>query len=142
MEAAEHDAVADLWFRAGKAAYPYLPGWTAMTVEQARGIFREHVAPGRDLYVIESDGAIAGYLAMAGSYVDRLYIDPACQGRGLGSALLAHARTLSPAGLELHTHVENRPARAFYEARGFSAVRFGISPPPESAPDVEYHWRP
>lgn len=26
--------------------------------------------------------------------------------------------------------------------RVFVAVRFGTSPPPESAPDVEYHWRP
>jgi hypothetical protein len=21
-------------------------------------------------------------------------------------------------------------------------VKFGLSPPPESVPDVEYHWRP
>jgi hypothetical protein len=24
----------------------------------------------------------------------------------------------------------------------FRAVRFGVSPPPESEPDVEYHWTP
>ena len=33
-------------------------------------------------------------------------------------------------------------SRAFYEKRGFSAVRFGVSPPPESEADVEYHWKP
>jgi hypothetical protein len=29
-----------------------------------------------------------------------------------------------------------------YERHGFKAVKFGTSPPPESAPNVEYHWRP
>jgi ribosomal protein S18 acetylase RimI-like enzyme len=56
--------------------------------------------------------------------------------------LLAHACSLSPQGLELHTHQQNTGARRFYERHGFAAVRFGLSPPPESAPDVEYHWRP
>ena len=32
--------------------------------------------------------------------------------------------------------------RQLYETHGFGAVKFGVSPPPESAPDVEYHWRP
>ena len=29
---------------------------------------------------------------------------------------------------------------AGFEKHGFVAVKFGISPPPESAPDVEYAW--
>jgi ribosomal protein S18 acetylase RimI-like enzyme len=49
---------------------------------------------------------------------------------------------LSPNGLELHTHQENESACAFYEKHGFAAVKYGISPAPESVPDVEYHWRP
>src|SRR5215468_3833881 len=48
----------------------------------------------------------------------------------------------SSTALETQTHQENRPARAFYERHGFVAVKYVISPPPESAPDVEYHWRP
>jgi hypothetical protein len=43
--------------------------------------------------------------------------------------------------LELHTHQENHAARQLYEKHGFRAVKFGLSPPPEGAPDVEYHWR-
>lgn len=56
--------------------------------------------------------------------------------------MLAHALKRSPAGLELHTHVKNATARSFYEKRGFVAVRYGMSPPPENEPDVEYQWRP
>jgi len=58
------------------------------------------------------------------------------------SSLSQLAKAMHPNGLELHTHQENRAARRLYEKHGFKAVKFGVSPPPESAPDVEYHWRP
>lgn len=142
MREAETDAVAAVWYRAGRSAYPYLPGWRSMTPELARQVFRNHIAAHCRVFVIEQNAAIAGYLALKSSYVDRLYIDPDHQGRGLGTRLLHHAMKLSPTGLELHTHQQNSPACAFYEHHGFVAVRYGLSPPPESAPDVEYHWRP
>jgi len=134
--------VAAVWYRAGIDAYPYLPGWQNMTPELALEVFCQHIAPHCDVYVIEHQGTIAGYLALKGSYVDRLYIDPGSQALGLGTALIEHARRLQPEGLELHTHQQNVTACAFYERLGFVAVRYGVSPPPESAPDVEYHWRP
>ena len=62
------------------------------------------------------------------------------QGAGAGSALIAHAKRLHPSGVWLFTHQRNTRARAFYEARGFRAVAFGVSPPPESEPDVRYEW--
>jgi GNAT superfamily N-acetyltransferase len=142
MAPEEAGTVADLWYRTGREAYPYLPGWQSMTPDLALRVFREHVAARCDVFVAEQDGVLAGYLAMTGSYIDRLYIDPALQGRGIGTALIEHARRRCPGGLELHTHQQNASACAFYEHLGFVAVRFGTSPPPESAPDVEYHWRP
>jgi hypothetical protein len=40
-------------------------------------------------------------------------------------------------------HISGESRRAIpIEHHGFKAVQFGISPSPESAPDVEYHWRP
>ena len=142
MTERETDTVAAVWYRAGRDAYPYLPGWQAMTPELAQQVFRNHIAAHCSVFVIEHANSVAGFLALKGSYVDRLYIDPPCQGLGLGTALIEHARQLRPAGLELHTHQQNIAACAFYERLGFVAVRFGLSPAPERAPDVEYHWRP
>jgi ribosomal protein S18 acetylase RimI-like enzyme len=71
-----------------------------------------------------------------------MYVDPSQWRKGWGTRLVVFAKSLSPSGLELHTHQENRAARRLYETHGFKAVRFGTSPPPESAPDVEYHWKP
>jgi ribosomal protein S18 acetylase RimI-like enzyme len=135
-------AVVEVWHRSGRAAYTFLPTWQAFTLEQARSAFRQDILPRSTLWVAECDRCVVAYLAMRGSYIDRLYVDPPAQRRGWGTRMLAHARALHPNGLELHTHVENHAARAFYERHGFVAVRFGVSPPPESAPDVEYHWRP
>jgi len=138
----EVDAVIRLWHATTRAAYPYLPTEQAHTLADDTRFFREHILPRSDLWVAEDGGTLAGYLALQGSYVDRLYIHPDHQRRAAGSALMAHAKTLSPAGLELHTHQQNTRARAFYAKHGFREVKFGTSSPPESAPDVECHWTP
>jgi ribosomal protein S18 acetylase RimI-like enzyme len=133
-------AVADVWHRSGRAAYPFLPTWQALDAHEARRVFREVIVPDREIWVAVEGERIVGYLSLDKSYLDRLYIDPANQRRGWGVRLLVYAKSRNPLGLSLHTHQENRAARAFYEAHGFIAVRFGLSPPPERAPDVEYHW--
>jgi ribosomal protein S18 acetylase RimI-like enzyme len=141
---ADEAAVVDVWHRAGLAAYTYLPTWQSFTLEHARRVFREVIAATCQLWVATREDCVehvVGYMAMKGSYLDRLYVDPAEQRRGVGARLLDHAKRLSPAGLELHTHQQNHAGRAFYERHGFVAVKFGISLLPESAPDVEYHWR-
>lgn len=135
-------SVVSVWFASGKDEYTYLETWRSLRLEQARSIFVDVILNNCALWVAESDSGIAGFLAMNQSYVDRLYVEPSKQRAGWGSLLIAKAKALCPDGLELHTHQENHRARNFYEKHGFRAVKFGISPPPESAPDVEYHWRP
>ena len=135
-------AVVAVWHRAGQAVYTFLPTWQAFTRAHARQVFADSIAPSCDVWVGTDDERVVAFLALKQSYIDRLYVDPAAQRQGWGSRLLAHAKALQPGGLELHTHQENHGARALYVRHGFIAVRFGLSPAPESAPDVEYHWRP
>jgi ribosomal protein S18 acetylase RimI-like enzyme len=142
FRAADEDEVVDVWHRSGVAAYPYLPTWQAFTLEQARGVFERVIRPRCAIWVATGGGRVVAYLAMKETYIDRLYVDPAEWRKGWGTRLVNFAKQLSPRGLELHTHRENHAARALYEHHGFKAVKFSISPPPESAPDVEYHWRP
>ena len=136
------DAVAAIWHRAGQATYTYLPAWQTFSLEKAKEVFRTVIQPKCAIWVGTMDDQIAAFLALDGSYLEWLYVDPDQWRKGWGTRLLQLAKTLSPAGLELHTHQANRLARVFYERQGFVAVKYGTSPPPESAPDVEYHWRP
>ena len=113
-----------------------------VTLDDSRRIFREKIASRCQLWIAERRSKVVGFLAIRGSYIDRMYVRPSAQRSGVGTMLLEKARKLSPAGLELHTHQANRRARGFYEEHGFRAVRFGMSPPPENEPDVEYRWCP
>ncbi len=141
-EPGDQAAVVDVWRRSGDAAYQFLPTWQAYTLEDHTRFFRNRIVKSCDIWVGIDEGEVTGYLALNGSYIDRLYISPDCQRAGLGSHFIAMAKDLHPNGLELHTHQENLPACAFYEKHGFTVFKLGISPPPESVPDVEYHWRP
>jgi putative acetyltransferase len=135
-------AVVTIWHQAGQAAYSFLPTWQAFTLEQARVVFQKIILSQCTIWVGTRGERVVAYLAMNDSYLDRLFVDPSEQHQGWGTRLIEYAKKLQPQGLELHTHQENYAARALYEKHGFVAVRFGISSPPESAPDVEYHWRP
>jgi GNAT superfamily N-acetyltransferase len=135
-------AVATIWHRAGRAAYTYLPTWQSLSLERAQEIFRKVIQSRCTIWVGTADAQIVAFLAMDGSYLDRLYVDPREWRKGWGTRLIQLAKALSPGVLELHTHQANRAARALYERHGFVTVKYGLSPPPESAPDVEYHWRP
>jgi GNAT superfamily N-acetyltransferase len=135
-------AVIGVWFRSGRAVYDFLPDWQSMTLDTAATIFHEGIEPTGQLWVGTLGEEIVAYFALSGSYIARLYVDPEHWRRGWGSRCISYAKMLEPNGLELHTHQQNFAARRLYEKHGFVAVKFGISPPPECAPDVEYHWRP
>ena len=135
-------ATAEVWHRAGRAADPYLPTWQALDLDAARMVFRDVIMRDCRLWVGTRDGVVVAFLGMDGSYLDRLYVDPPQWRCGWGTRFVTFAKAVSPDGIELHTHQENHAARALYERQGFIAVEFGITPPPESAPDVKYRWRP
>ncbi len=139
---AEARTVVELWHDTKKNAYPYLPLEQARTLDEDFAFFQQVLLPRFDIWVAEEQDQLVGFLAMNGSYIDRLYVLPSVQRLGIGAALIKHAKKLSPSGIELHTHQKNLAARGFYEKHGFLAIHFGVSPPPESEPDVEYHWRP
>ena len=142
MRADELDAVIVLWHETSADTYTFIEAERNRQLDDRRGYFLANIASRCRLHVALDGETMCGFLAMADSYIDRLYVHPGMQRRGVGEALLGKARELCPAGLEVHTHQANRRACAFYEKHGFLAVRYGVSPPPENEPDVEYHWRP
>jgi ribosomal protein S18 acetylase RimI-like enzyme len=134
--------VVSVWHRSGRAVYTFLPTWQTFALDVAQRVFRDVIRPCCAIWVGTSEERVVAFIALEGSYVDRLYVDPAEWRRGWGQRLLAHAKRISPRGLSLHTHQANARARALYEKQGFEAVKFGVSPPPDRVPDVEYRWRP
>ena len=85
----------------------------------------EQFLPNAPLWLIEDEaGMVQGFLAMDGTMIDALFVDPAVHGRGLGTALVDHALALAPdATVDANEQAAN--ALPFYESRGF--VRIGRS---------------
>jgi len=75
------------------------------------------------LWVWEENGEVPGFVGVDRGEISHLYVAPPAQSRGIGTALLEHAKSVSPAGLELWVFQRNEGARRFYERHGFRLAR-------------------
>ena len=60
-----------------------------------------------------------GFLELVGTHVSNLFVDPAHQGRGIGSALMRAAEETVPGDITLSVFTSNPAARRFYERLGY-----------------------
>jgi putative acetyltransferase len=137
----DFDAVTILWRIAREKSLPEFQRAKGHFFYEDQAYFREHVLKEDQVFVVESDERPVAFMAIRDDFIDHLYVHPDYQHRGIGQELLDFARQRSPEHIWLYTLQINMNARAFYEKNGFMAEKFGVSPPPESEPDVEYHWR-
>jgi len=137
----DFDLVTILWRISREKSLPEFQRAKGHFFYEDQEYFRDHVLMEDEIIVVESKQRPVAFMAIRDDFIDQLYVHPDHQNRGIGKALLDFARQLSPEHLWLYTLQINMNARAFYEKNGFTAEKFGVSPPPESEPDVEYHWR-
>ena len=140
-QAADFDAVTILWRISREKSLPEFQLEKGHFFYEDRNYFQNFVLKNNQVWVVESEKHPVGFMAMNKDFIDQLYIDPDFQRKGIGTSLIDFAREQSPEHLWLYTLQINFIARTFYEKNGFIAEKFGVSPPPESEPDVEYHWR-
>jgi putative acetyltransferase len=134
----EMDQAALLHRAAFDERLPWLAG--LHTPAEDRAFFRDHVHSGSAVHGALEEGVLLGFLALRDEWIDQLYIAPGQQGRGIGSRLMALAKTASPV-LQLWTFQRNTGARRFYEHHDFVAIeeRDG-SDNEEGEPDIRYRW--
>jgi ribosomal protein S18 acetylase RimI-like enzyme len=137
----DFDAVTILWRISREKSLPEFQLEKGHFFFEDRDYFQKNIIKNNQIWVVESQNYPVGFMAMNNDFVDQLYIHPDYQRRGIGQSLLNLARERSPEHVWLYTLQVNASAREFYEKNGFVAEKFGISPPPESEPDVQYHWR-
>ena len=137
----DFDAVTILWRVSREKSLPEFQRAKGHFFYEDQDYFRDHILRQNQVFVVENDHRPVAFMAMREDFIDHLYVHPDHQQRGVGKALLDLARQRSPEHVWLYTLQINTQARAFYEKNGFVAEKFGMSPPPESEPDVEYHWR-
>jgi GNAT superfamily N-acetyltransferase len=96
-----------------------------------------------EVWVAEEDGVVIGFIGVNGDELTHINVDPAAQNRGVGGALLDHAKCLRPDRLELWVFQKNEGARRFYERHGFRLVKLTDGAGNmEKEPDALYEWQP
>jgi GNAT superfamily N-acetyltransferase len=139
FKSADFDALVILWRISREKSVPDFQRRKGHFFFEDMDYFRDHILAENTVWVAEDEnGRPMAFMAIKDDFIDHLYVHPDYWRKGIGEQLLAFARTLSPARLWLYTL--NTNARAFYEKNGFKAVAFGVSPAPESEPDVKYEW--
>jgi len=100
-----------------------------------------------EVWVALEDGRLLGFLGIEHStnldapVLEKLYVEPAEQNRGVGAALLTKGKELRPDELYLWVFQKN-PARRLYERNGFVLVRLTDgSDNMEREPDALYRWQ-
>jgi ribosomal protein S18 acetylase RimI-like enzyme len=109
-------------------------------IEEQRAYLDEQVVPNNEVLVVLAEAEIVAFLAFTSETIAQLYVHPAHQGKGIGSALLSHAKERSTGRLRLFTFERNAGARRFYERHGFRLVGRGFEETWQLA-DLEYEWR-
>ena len=61
-------------------------------------------------------------------YLDQIVVEPEHWGFGVGSALIAEAKRISPNGLDLDVNTDNARAIRFYAKAGFVVLGAGKNP--------------
>src|SRR3954447_5684407 len=110
MLAADLPEMIDMWVATWQVAYPRI------NFEARRGWAFDHILElertGSCSVVVLTGGRIVGALVVnpETGYLDQIVVATDVQGRGIADALLAEARRLSPALLELHVNQDNARA--------------------------------
>ena len=102
----------------------------------------QELASGWQVTVADGADGLLGFMALRPeqAILAELFVCPSHLGKGIGKALLEHAKATMPRGFTLFTTSANKGARRFYEREGLVAV--SEAPHPRSGHPVTYYaWR-
>ena len=108
--------------------------------DEDRAYVRDVLLPNQRITVAQADGEIVGFLAEHEGWINQLYVRSDRLGLGIGSALLADAKSRN-SSLTLWCFLENLRARRFYRGHGFVEVERTDGRGNEAqCPDIRYRW--
>jgi GNAT superfamily N-acetyltransferase len=136
--ASDAESIADVYLASFHATYDFP---LAHSDDDVRRWILETVVPEQETWVAEEDARVVALLVVTPGWIEQLYVAPDRLRRGIGRALLDHAKARAAGGLSLYTFQANARARRFYERNGFTAEWLGDgSANEEGQPDVRYVW--
>lgn len=121
LQRSDINRVAEIWLDTNLKAHDLI------SEQYWRGNFDmvKEMFPQAEVYVYESDGKVQGFIGLDGEYIEGIFVSDKMQLRGIGRALLDHAKSRK---LELRLNVYQKNTRAirFYQREGFSVRSEGF----------------
>lgn len=109
------DALIAIWDKAEPLAHPFLSGEIR---DQVRKDMRNIYLPNAETWVLENHGAAVGFIAMIGTEIGGLFLDPAEQGKGMGRQMVDHIVAIK-GPLTVEVFKNNKIGLPFYQRYGF-----------------------
>ena len=136
FEAQDLDAVMQIWLHGNLDAHAFIPAsfWTEH-FEMVRDML-----PQAELYVHEDKDTrqIDGFIGLTGNHIEGIFVAKAARSKGVGKALLDHAKLLKPS-LTLNVYQKNERALAFYRREQFAVQSEGIDEDTNEA-EIQMLW--
>lgn len=137
---ADAKIIANLYLASRKQYIPFAP--LVHSDEAIQQWVHDLLIPNSQVWVVEQNDVILGMMAIVEkqkvNWIEQLYVLPQVTGQGVGSLLIAKAKSLN-LPIRLRTFQENLGARRFYERHGFKIIEFSDgSGNEEHCPDILY----
>jgi putative acetyltransferase len=113
----DRDTLFDVWLRSVEATHAFV---SDADIQAFKPLVRDYLASNEtEFWVLcDADGAVAGFMGMAGPTMESLFLAPEFHRRGGGRRLVKHARSLY-GELTVDVNEQNTAAVGFYQACGF-----------------------
>jgi putative acetyltransferase len=113
----DRDVMFDVWLRSVEATHAFV---SDADIQAFKPLVRDYLASdGTEFWVLcDDDGTVAGFMGLAGSTMESLFLAPEFHRRGGGRRLVGHARALY-GELTVDVNEQNTAAVAFYQTCGF-----------------------
>ena len=113
---ADHPQLLNIWLRSVRATHHFLQ---ESDIEALLPQLRDIYLPAVELWVaVNTEDNPTGFIGLNENHVEMLFIDPDLRGKGIGRALLNHARS-SRNPMSVDVNEQNREAVGFYLHYGF-----------------------
>ena len=113
-----HPQLLKIWEASVRATHEFLNEQHIVQIKEL--IIQHHYFDHVQLFHVERDGLIAGFMGLAYQKIEMLFVDPKFFDQGIGSALIQKAFELG--AHEVDVNEQNPKALDFYKKHGFKQI--------------------
>lgn len=112
-----YNDIAEIWERSVRASHDFIDGHVISEIKKA--LISEYL-PAVDLYAIDKDNSLVGFIGISGNKIEMLFVDSDRQGCGYGTTMINFA--IMRGATLVDVNEQNPSALKFYMAKGFRVI--------------------